>query len=219
MEQQFAKAEVPFFTGRLVGLRSFSLASGNKLAGVTYTAPWDDGENVAKCAKYRSDFYGDLKTVEIGTPDEPASHSLAALNCSCGFYAYFDGNSNDFQQGVNVEGIVEAWGKLTIGEKGFRASKARIAALVIPKAVYPQTWHEKLLHRATCSASWRDAHGWSYPYLSEKSGCDLPLFPYPSVMDEIIANYPSAKIFNTMAEAQAAFPLTPVEVANEIVKS
>lgn len=47
-------------------------------------------------------------------------------SCSCGFWAYDE--ASFAPQGV-VLGVIEAYGKTTIGTKGFRAEKARIVGL------------------------------------------------------------------------------------------
>lgn len=221
-DQQFSKLDVPLYTGRLVGLRSFAVTPRSELTGVTYTGQWVDGDNQARCAMSDLSFYGEQPLMKDHleawlVPEHP----VGKIDCTCGYYAYFDNNNNEYQHGINVEGIIEAWGKITIGERGFRASKARIRALVMPMmspdGLYPRTFRDKLLHRITCKAHWRTGHAWSYPYIAKRDGCTLPLFPYPNQMIEIAARYPSAAIFTSLEEAVEAFPLTSVEVAREIV--
>jgi hypothetical protein len=222
VENQFGKTDVPFFTGRLVGLRSFAVTDSGYLTGVTYKAKWTDGDNEAKCALYDPTFEAENGTTAPRTVEGDEPHQVASLNCSCGHYAYFDGNDNEFNHGVNVEGLIEAWGKVTIGEKGFRASQARIAALVVPLKAIPNPvpyldTARKLLHRATCKAKFHESHMWSYPYLAKDAGCTLPLFPNPDLMRTIVSHYPTARIFESMDEAVKAFPVTPVDTAKEIV--
>lgn len=217
MESQFGKIDIPFYTGRLVGLRSFAVTSKGELTGVTYAGRWHDGDNEAKCALHDNRFYADFDPEKKSGITHDPNHQVASLGCSCGYYAYFDGNDNEFQHGVNVEGLVEAWGKITIGEKGFRAAKARIVALVVPVDIHPSNWASKLTHRLGCDSKWYRPHAWSYPYLAAEGGCTLPLFPVPHQMKTIINRYPSAKLFNSMDDAMKAFPVTPVEVAKQIV--
>jgi len=50
--------------------------------------------------------------------------------CRCGFYGYFDG-SDDYHDNARVTAVVEAYGEVVIGTRGFRAMKARIVALRI----------------------------------------------------------------------------------------
>lgn len=63
------------------------------------------------------------------------------MNCTCGFYAYFDRPSfdgldepllswMDIQSDWYPYGIIEGYGKIIMGTFGFRAEKARIKALV-----------------------------------------------------------------------------------------
>jgi hypothetical protein len=73
-------------------------------------------------------------------PDSPASirgagedievsqppHSLET--CTCGFYGYFDG-SDDYHDNGRITAVVEAYGEVIIGTRGFRAMKARILAV------------------------------------------------------------------------------------------
>jgi hypothetical protein len=66
---------------------------------------------------------------------EPEPHVIPehqVATCSCGFYAYFD-EANDYADSTTVTGVIEAYGKVTIGTRGFRAEKARLRALVIPR--------------------------------------------------------------------------------------
>lgn len=60
-----------------------------------------------------------------------AEHTLAGLNCGCGFYAYFDGR-NDYMSRGYVAALIEGYGVCTVGSAGFRASKARLVALIEP---------------------------------------------------------------------------------------
>lgn len=68
---------------------------------------------------------------------QPKNHTFAAVDCSCGFYAYFDGN--DYLDGDMIDdsdpavgAIIEGWGTCTVGTRGFRASKAKVLALIDP---------------------------------------------------------------------------------------
>lgn len=83
---------------------------------------WLPGENVAKC-------------LANGAHDP----SLIPLeNCGCGFWAYWRLQSHDIGAGsLPVCGVVEGYGAVLIGEKGFRAAKARIVALHLPFTIMP----------------------------------------------------------------------------------
>jgi hypothetical protein len=92
------------------------------------------------------------KVARVALSDAPAKreHGLAGVDCACGFYAYFDG-ANDYltsrtaptpsgfyitygddDTAPRIGAIVEGWGVCTVGSRGFRASKARIVALIDP---------------------------------------------------------------------------------------
>lgn len=70
-------------------------------------------------------------------PEKPAkridtpAHEVGNLTCACGFYAYMDGR-NDYKQRGRVAGVVEGYGTCTVGTRGFRAAKVRVAALIKP---------------------------------------------------------------------------------------
>lgn len=52
-------------------------------------------------------------------------------SCQCGFWAYDEGG---FAPHGTIIGVIEGFGKTTIGTKGFRCEKARIAALCLEGA-------------------------------------------------------------------------------------
>lgn len=55
----------------------------------------------------------------------PSSHRFDPA-CQCGFWAYDEGG---FKAHGSVVGVIEGYGKTTVGTKGFRSEKARIVAL------------------------------------------------------------------------------------------
>lgn len=73
-----------------------------------------------------------------------AEHPAGTLDCTCGFYAYFDLGHNPHHGEGNVLGLVEGYGTMTIGRRGFRASKARIIALIEPVPPSVRTAYPKL---------------------------------------------------------------------------
>lgn len=64
------------------------------------------------------------------------------VQCKCGFYGYYTG-SLDWASNKTVSGIVEAFGKVELGPRGFRAEKAKILAIYIP----PEAPHEGYIPR------------------------------------------------------------------------
>lgn len=63
-------------------------------------------------------------TCAAGYHSVPSGHSFDP-RCECGFWAYFE---DGFSAHGDVVGVVESYGKTTIGTKGFRAERARIVA-------------------------------------------------------------------------------------------
>lgn len=111
-----------FYDVPLTGIRAFSMYSDPSLAtdwadwlyGAMMPWTWRPGENVATCLL------------------NPTCDEVAARTCGCGFHAYFDGH-NSYMEWFKVAGIIEGYGLVTVGTRGFRASKARIVALIQPQ--------------------------------------------------------------------------------------
>lgn len=150
----------PFVAGSLIGLRSFAVDSLGRLTGVTHREVFKPGENVGVCQKpdapYGFDPTGamlrpgraramyhyafDITATAPGVAQIPArkvekpEHKVGKLDCTCGFHAYFDG-TNTYDGEGRLTGIVEGYGTVTVGTRGYRAEKARLVALVIPEPV------------------------------------------------------------------------------------
>lgn len=147
----FQGEDYDFAIGSIKGLRSWSIDDKGRLRGVTHPAIWKPGENVAECKseskRYCPSFY-DWMRKELGRPvgvpapmtsrPEPcgaegcngelhpeATHSFDP-NCQCGFWAY---DEVGFQEHGDAVGVIEGYGRTTIGTKGFRCEKARVVAL------------------------------------------------------------------------------------------
>lgn len=82
------------------------------------------GSTIINSPSAQRDFFADLQMADTTTPETHLDY------CSCGFYAYFDGEKNVFA-GVltSVAGVIEGYGETLIGTKGFRSMKSRIVAL------------------------------------------------------------------------------------------
>lgn len=79
---------------------------------------WAPGENLAECR-------GVLSFISEG-----ARHEAPARNCKCGFWAYWD--LADAPPGSwDVAGVIQGYGRATIGPLGFRCQKAKIIALCL----------------------------------------------------------------------------------------
>jgi hypothetical protein len=68
--------------------------------------------------------------VPVPAPKRRPPHPIGSLDCTCGFYAYFDRGHNPHHKEGQILGIVEGFGVMTVGSRGFRCSKARIRALI-----------------------------------------------------------------------------------------
>jgi hypothetical protein len=115
--------------GAIMGARTFKVTADGWLTGVTRRQIWTNTENIGYCLTGEDTsivFEPDRvleQTTRLHTP-----HTLDA--CACGFYAFFDG-SNDFHSDGPVWGAVEGYGEAVLGERGFRARKMKIHALVL----------------------------------------------------------------------------------------
>lgn len=81
----------------------------------TMTDPWTQ-RNVAHCSD---------KTCYGGVHRVPSGHDFD-FGCQCGFWAYDEAG---FQNHGRIVGLIEGFGRTTVGTKGFRSEKARIVAL------------------------------------------------------------------------------------------
>lgn len=150
---------VPTYLGGARGRRAFYLDEQGVLRGITYRAPWRDGENVAECMvtkvvnpmgttghhsfigtgpPYYSGgvvFHGDPQAAPEPAPGMGwARCGGLDPECACGFYAYHSGETMYALSGpgCRVMAIVEAYGRMVLGTAGYRAQKARILAVCAP---------------------------------------------------------------------------------------
>lgn len=139
----------PFAAGSVVGLRGFSVDTLGRLIGPSYGQVFHTGENLAECRKDRMQAIGwyslgglvgwgpsgaitadPLDAVESKRPKP--EHTIGGLGCGCGFYAYFDGCNDYVANGhASVGAIIEGYGVCTVGSRGFKASKARLLAIIV----------------------------------------------------------------------------------------
>lgn len=138
----------PLVAGSLIGLRSFCVDELGRLTGIHQKAVFTPEENLAECKAdpyvrnmqrtlslsvermYASGVFPMM--IERPTPSAGAKdHVVGSVDCACGFYAYFDGG-NDYADKGDVTALIEGYGVCTVGDRGFRASKARLVAFVAP---------------------------------------------------------------------------------------
>jgi hypothetical protein len=83
---------------------------------------WKPGVNIAHCSSR-------------GAYAFQASHPAPAKGCGCGFWAYWQPEQRDmsgYPGVVPVFGVIRAWGRVRLAERGFRAAKAQILAVHLP---------------------------------------------------------------------------------------
>lgn len=177
--------EPPLAIGFLTGLRLFdyggptyrSWTGGSKsarlaghLEGHHGGMTWQDGENIAACPSGER-------------PPHPES------TCGCGFWAYWkrDDAFSVWSPNRPVLAAIEGSGRITIGTRGFRCERARIAALCLLFDV------ETYVNEG--GARWGD-HPLEQAALAE-------------LEDVLAVRYPSAVICSTERMLLARFPSSP----------
>lgn len=121
------KGEADLVVGTIRGVRAWDYAGGRLVAPFKrrLSPPWKNGENVSECLPipFLMDLYRDLKWG--GGTDH-------IFDCVCGFYACYDEQDFEHRERVRlygIEGVIEGYGKTTVGTLGFRCEKAKIVAL------------------------------------------------------------------------------------------
>jgi hypothetical protein len=199
-QEQFSGDPVPFVPGTLRGYRQWRVNLGMGLESVSGGYVWPPTLD-AVCTARR--WPG-------GSNDHEAPHE----GCACGIYACHwptDDQVMDasvLHPGRTVTGVVEAWGRVQLGARGFRAQHARIIALEFALPMFPNvTGHlqregpilgglyYELPNGRTVPASnlhehWNDPHDWQA---------------------QLRRNYPRVTMFRNRAAMIAAFP--PVDVS------
>ena len=112
------------------GWRTWRIEDEGQLFGSTGRL-WTPGTNTAAC-------HGDHGVVLRVLDDMFAAEGIKIPDhqvepwCTCGFYAH---KSPNRATGIyDVGGVIEAWGRVLLGETGFRAQYAKIVALCGPTA-------------------------------------------------------------------------------------
>lgn len=131
---------IDFAIGSVRGFRRWKVDVTGILAPVTYSGSgtWGPGENVSVCSCHpNADQVPKIDGEEYKARNERISEWRASATfeeMKCGFYAYFDGHDDGGYGSTEpgVSGVVEGYGEVLIGTKGFRARKARIIALAVP---------------------------------------------------------------------------------------
>lgn len=128
-------AGLDFALGTVRGFRTWNVDIAGKLSPLHQTGQWVPGENRAVCRAYGSkekvpEIEGEtFSDRQVRVKEWQRNHEM--IECQHGFYAYFDGTNLQADYKPTVNGVIEGYGEVLIGTKGFRASKARILALSI----------------------------------------------------------------------------------------
>lgn len=223
----------PWAVGSMYGIRNFWVTSDHDLTSVTARRPYiyRPGENQASCLLMDDlSQFGPTRSGE--TLSEVIGHRLSSADCTCGFWAYNDPDRLGTLDGGPITGIIEGYGHVTYGPHGFRASKARIVALVSQQ--HPgfalRIWKMYLRAvKATFLVAFVSWTIWAVvsqdfdlarivPHLA--IALTVPLVLPLSLLtpnylihrqtsfEELSRNYPGVRIFDTVEEAVAAFPLS-----------
>lgn len=111
----------------------------------------------------------------MGGPHGEHPHGAPALDCRCGFYAWYDPQMADpFQfSSPRVFGVIEAGGRIVMHRHGFRAAQARIIAIGLPPADGIDVWG-----------------GWGQDRLTEAHKILAEHWPVYSDIDQMLSDYP-----------------------------
>ena len=131
----------PLMVGYIRGARAFHVTDDGVLTGVTYRAPWVDGENTARCLQNAP--WVEHSRGTITDPDQYPNlndrhpdtgrwvHPMQG--CTCGLWSYWAGVPNTYWTGdTRVYGVIQGYGQTRRGTRGARTAKARILGLHIP---------------------------------------------------------------------------------------
>lgn len=121
-----------------------------------------------------------------------------ARDCRHGFYAYQQGTL-DWGQALNISGVVHGYGKVSLGERGFRAEKAKIAALYHPPRDLFGAYSLEERIAVITDLPVREA----FLRAGSRSLVSDDLF------ERVAWRYPDVPIFSDIDEMLAAFPVDP----------
>lgn len=131
-------AGLPFGLGSLIGTRSFKVSGDGWLYGYIHEHQFNADVNIARCLRadlacgYRPDAGGTHIHSRLCRAVVPCDKDVPNADCTCGFYAYTDGS---LDYGVHVRmisGVIQGFGHVLRGSRGFRCKKARVLALYVP---------------------------------------------------------------------------------------
>lgn len=171
---------------------------------------------------------------EGAAPTEGERHQIAGMACACGYYAYFDKGNNPHAGKTTVHALIEGYGVCTVGERGFRAEKAKLVALVDPTAkrlrdrelTEPWTLSRfSLLVALACLVTLIytaiEGHTLAALITAVAFGANFLLFLYNDMRSreavgrgsfaQVRANYPGVPVYPSLRAAYREHPLTVPE--------
>lgn len=153
----YGQREVPLIPGELYGMRAFRVRDDGTLGPLhrNRSFVYESGVNVAKCddEPYQVKFtFGNGHTFmtnmamsEVFHPNDPAPQ----LDCTCGFYGYFDETPNTSHMvhgdGEHVNAVVRATGRCLVGDLGFKAEKMEVVGFVANDPTTPTSKRARLM--------------------------------------------------------------------------
>ncbi|HEU0101028.1 MAG TPA: hypothetical protein VFR07_01765 [Mycobacteriales bacterium] len=104
---------LPLVPGELRGYRQFLLLQDGLYPVVHWAAGrWEPGRQVARCSA-------------------GGDHDVPARDCACGFYGWYDPSGTTGSYG-GATAVIAASGRIVLGDRGFRAGRARVEAVALP---------------------------------------------------------------------------------------
>ncbi len=117
---------VALVPGELRGYRQFLLLPDGLYPAVHWSAGrWEPGGAVARCT--------------VG-----GEHDVPDRGCTCGFYGWYDPSGTEGAYG-GATAVVAVSGRVVLGDRGFRAARARVEAVALPR---PVRWQPRASRRA-----------------------------------------------------------------------
>lgn len=123
----------------LRGYRMWHLRGGELCATSVLHGSWEAGELTAACRRL------------VFAPVDAQRHEAPDAACNCGIYGWYRPTEARLHHGA-VFGVIEAAGRVLLGDFGFRAERARILALCVPEewsdtparaVAFAQQWERK----------------------------------------------------------------------------
>jgi hypothetical protein len=135
--------ELSLVPGSVAGLRWWGLqleadedVSLRGAFGCLWTSEDGGGERVARChRRLRVLPFPQPRLTTRTTPEDRlrVPHAVPARDCGCGFWAYWDAERSSTWEAQEVGGVIEGYGRVLLGTRGFRSERARLRGLYLPK--------------------------------------------------------------------------------------